>query len=66
MSVGGGGWARWSRDGTEIYCLSPGNDLMAVAVRTTDARIDLSAARRLFGLRPPAGPARRVRLGRVA
>ena len=52
VSVGGGGWARWSRDGTEIYYLSPGSDLMAVAVRATGARIALSAPQRLFGLRP--------------
>jgi hypothetical protein len=52
VSVDGGGWPRWSRDGSEIYYLSPDNDLMAVAVRATRQRLNVSAPRRLFSVRP--------------
>jgi serine/threonine protein kinase len=52
VSVGGGGWPRWSRDGTELYYLSPDSNLMAVAVRATRERLDSSAPSRLFAVRP--------------
>jgi Tol biopolymer transport system component len=51
VSANGGGWPRWSRDGTEIFYLSQ-SDLMAVTVRATRGRLDLSAPRRLFAVRP--------------
>jgi Tol biopolymer transport system component len=55
VSTGGGGWPRWSRDGTEIYYLSPDNHLMVARVRATSRRIDVSEAQRLFAVlpRPP-------------
>ena len=52
VSADGGGWPRWSRDGTEIFYLSPNSDLMAVAVRATRERLTISAPRRLFAARP--------------
>jgi len=52
VSDDGGGWPRWSRDGSEIYYLSPENELMAVAVRATRQRLNVSAPRRLFSVRP--------------
>jgi serine/threonine protein kinase len=52
VSTEGGGWPRWSPDGTEIYYLSPDNALMAAAVRTTPERLDVSVPRRLFEVQP--------------
>jgi hypothetical protein len=52
ISPSGGGWPRWSRDGTEIFYLSPNNELMAASVRRTGDRLDISAPRRLFAVQP--------------
>jgi serine/threonine protein kinase len=52
ISVDGGAWPRWSRDGTEIYYLAPDNNVMTASVRVTRDRLELSAPRRLFSLRP--------------
>jgi Tol biopolymer transport system component len=54
VSTGGGGWPRWSRDGREIFYLAPGDELMAVEVRATRDRLDVSPARRLFAVRARA------------
>ncbi len=52
VSTGGGGWPRWSRDGSEIFYLSPDNRLMTAAVRITGDKLDVAAPRPLFTLRP--------------
>jgi Tol biopolymer transport system component len=52
LSADGGGWPRWSGDGTEIFYLSPRNEIMAVPVRVTPDRLDVSSPRRLFAVRP--------------
>ena len=52
VSTVGGGWPRWSRDGTEIYYVSPDNDMMAAAVRATRERLAVSTPRPLFAMRP--------------
>ena len=67
VSTSGGGWPRWARDGSEIFYLSPDNQLMAVAVNATRDRLDIAVPRALF--RDPAaaaGEARCVSLRRVA
>jgi eukaryotic-like serine/threonine-protein kinase len=47
VSTQGGGAPVWSRDGREIFYVTPDNDLMAVQV-TTDGDFKLGAAARLF------------------
>jgi Tol biopolymer transport system component len=56
VSTNGGGWPRWASDGSEIYYLSPKDDLMSVPVRATRDRLDLGSPRALFRThpRPPA------------
>jgi serine/threonine protein kinase len=48
VSVDGGGQPRWSRDGREIFFISPGRDLMAAPVRLSGATAEVSAAKPLF------------------
>ena len=52
VSNGGGGWPRWSSNGSEIIYLSPDNQLMAAAVHGTGGRLEIAAPKRLFALRP--------------
>ena len=52
VSVGGGGWPRWARDGSEIFYLSPDNRLMTAAVHVNGNTLDVAAPRQLFTLRP--------------
>ena len=54
VSTGGGGWPRWSRDGTEIYYLSPDNQLMVATLGGTPQRLEVSEPQRLFPLLPRA------------
>jgi eukaryotic-like serine/threonine-protein kinase len=55
VSRGGGHSARWNRDGTEIYYLSPSNQLMRVAVRGGEA-IETSTPMVLFTPCKPGDP----------
>ena len=52
VSKSGGGWPRWSRDGSEIFYLAPDNYLMAVPVHPAAERLETAAPRRLFLVRP--------------
>jgi serine/threonine protein kinase/Tol biopolymer transport system component len=52
VSTGGGNLPRWRRDGREIFYVGPGNVLMSADVTAGGARVDVSAARRLFQVRP--------------
>lgn len=52
ISTSGGGWPRWASDGSEIFYLSPDNQLMVVAVHATRDRLDIAAPRPLFAIRP--------------
>jgi serine/threonine protein kinase len=55
VSVGGGQFARWRRDGKELYYItSPGDRLMAVSVSTDTATFQAGSPRFLF-----AAPSRR-------
>ena len=54
VSTAGGRWPRWSRDGTELFYVSAGQELMAVRIQTTADRIDLGVPRALFVIRPRA------------
>jgi hypothetical protein len=51
VSGGGGLWARWSRDGRELFCLTYDGRVMAVPVRTTPS-IQVGAPVTLFTLPP--------------
>ena len=55
ISSDGGGWPRWSRDGSEIFYLTPDNELMVVAVRETDGRLEAASPQRLFTACPRPG-----------
>ena len=57
VSADGGGWPRWSRDGRELFYLSPGGDVMAAQVRQAGNRLEIAPPRALFRLNLPA-PAR--------
>jgi Tol biopolymer transport system component len=52
VSTSGGGWARWARDGREIFYLSPDNQLMSAAVAPSGGRLNVATPRPLFALRP--------------
>jgi Tol biopolymer transport system component len=52
VSTSGGGWPRWSRDGSEIVYLSRDNQLMTVAVHATRDGLDIAAPSPLFAVRP--------------
>lgn len=57
VSIGGGNSPRWSRDGRELYFLSPDNYLMVAAVRVSanGTDIEVDEARRLFDAPLPDG-----------
>lgn len=44
----GGSWARWSRDGSEIFYLAPDNRLMTVPVKGAASAFEAGPARPLF------------------
>ena len=52
VSTQGGRWPRWRRDGTELFYLSPDEQLMAVPMKATTDRLDIGPPRALFGIRP--------------
>jgi eukaryotic-like serine/threonine-protein kinase len=52
VSSSGGGWPRWSRDGSEIVYLATDNTLMSVPVAVRASRLEVGVARKLFSIRP--------------
>jgi Tol biopolymer transport system component len=52
VSTRGGRWPRWASDGSELYYVSPDNQLMAVAVNTAPDRLEIGVPRPLFAIRP--------------
>lgn len=52
ISPAGGSWARWRRDGREIFYLAPDNKLMAAAVNGRGAGFEVGAVQPLFETRP--------------
>jgi len=52
VSTKGGRWPRWAADGTELYYLSPENQLMAVTTTASRDRLDIGVPRALFAIRP--------------
>ena len=51
ISVRGGSWSRWSRDGSEIFYLDPDNQLMAAPVEAGSSDLSAGAPRALFQVR---------------
>ena len=51
VSPSGGAWPRWSRDGREIFYLTPDNQLVAAVVQAVGDRLEVAAPRQLFTLR---------------
>jgi Tol biopolymer transport system component len=49
VSRSGGLFPRWRPDGSEIYYVTPGGDLMVVAVRTSAGGFQVGTPSRLFG-----------------
>jgi Tol biopolymer transport system component len=52
VSTQGGRWPRWARDGTELFYLTPDNQLMAVATKPARDRLDIGVPRPLFAIHP--------------
>ena len=52
VSVDGGAWPRWARNGSEIYYLSRDNQLMTVPVVVRADGLQISPPQRLFAMRP--------------
>jgi dipeptidyl aminopeptidase/acylaminoacyl peptidase len=50
ISVGGGGYPRWRRDGLELFYLAPGRQLMAVAIAQRGSILDAGPPHFLFTL----------------
>ena len=55
VSLGGGQWPRWRRDGSELFYISLDNRLMAVPITFSGGRFDAGAPRPLFPLQPGLG-----------
>jgi eukaryotic-like serine/threonine-protein kinase len=55
VSMGGGSWPRWRRNGKEIYFISPDNKIMAADVSPSGARPLVGAAHALFETQPYRG-----------
>ena len=55
VSAAGGGWARWSPTGKEIFYLAPNNDMVAVPFTTQGGAIQIGPPARLFAATPRAG-----------
>jgi serine/threonine protein kinase len=55
VSTQGGRWPRWARDGTELFYVSPENQLMAIAIKAARDRLETGVPRPLFTIRarPP-------------
>jgi eukaryotic-like serine/threonine-protein kinase len=51
VSVSGGFFPRWRRDGREIFYVTPNNQLMAVPMVTSGNRVETGPARPLFAIR---------------
>ena len=51
VSVRGGSWSRWSRDGSEIFYLDSDNRMMVAPVETGSSQLDTEAPRALFQAR---------------
>ncbi len=51
ISVRGGSWSRWSRDGSEIFYLDPDNQMMAAPVEAGSSDPGAGAPRALFHVR---------------
>jgi hypothetical protein len=52
VSTRGGRWPRWASDGSELFYVSPDNQLMAVTVTATSDRLEVAVPRPLFAVRP--------------
>jgi hypothetical protein len=55
VSNGGGGLARWRRDGKELFYRALDGRLMAALVRSTDKALEFGAPAALFSTTEPAG-----------
>jgi Tol biopolymer transport system component len=55
VSPAGGGWPRWSHDGSEIVYLAPDNTLMSVPVSARGSVFIPGEARKLFRIQPRRG-----------
>ena len=55
ISTAGGVYPRWSRDGRELYYISPDAKMMAVPVRATAAAIEAGVPTMLFQTRRVGG-----------
>jgi dipeptidyl aminopeptidase/acylaminoacyl peptidase len=51
VSTAGGGWARWRRDGKEIFYLAADRSIVAVPVARKGLGLEIGAGRRLFTMR---------------
>ena len=52
VSTGGGQCPQWSREGTELFFVSPDNSLMSAAVNGRGPQFEVKSVRPLFQLRP--------------
>jgi Tol biopolymer transport system component len=52
VSINGGRWPRWSRDGSELFYVSPDDRLMSLAITAAGNRLEVGAPRALFAIRP--------------
>jgi eukaryotic-like serine/threonine-protein kinase len=54
ISMTGGNYPRWRRDGKELFYVGPGNTLMAAAVSMDSGGIQVGAVQKLFQVQPVA------------
>jgi Tol biopolymer transport system component len=55
ISTAGGVYARWSRDGKELYFIAPDAKMMAVSIRATATRLEAGVPATLFQTRRLGG-----------
>jgi Tol biopolymer transport system component len=52
VSVSGGRWPRWNRDGKELFYISSDNAMMAVPIAKRGSKLEIGAPHRLFHVNP--------------
>ena len=56
VSINGGNFARWRRDGKELFYRAPDAELMVASVRSAGSGLEFGKPAALFRITEPVGP----------